>query len=72
MELQKNKKTRGTTRRYATKVQKDIQDMLQDFDATKLNKLKSLKLPLLDQLSNLKELDDKILLQVNDDEIRNF
>ena len=69
MELQKNKKIRGTTRRYATKVQKDIQDLLKDFDPTKLNKLKSLKLSLLDRLSNLKELDDKILLQVNDDEI---
>ena len=69
VELQKNKKIRGMTRRYAAKVQKDIQDLLQDFHPTKLNKLKSLKLSLLDRLSNLKELDDKILLQVNDDDI---
>ena len=69
VELQKNKKIRGTTRRYATKVQKDIQDLLKDFDPAQVNKLKSLKLSLLDRLNNLKELDDKILLQVNDDEI---
>ena len=71
VELQKNKKIRGTTRRYATKVQKDIQDLLKDFDPASVNKLKSLRLSLLDRLSNLKELDDKILLQVNDDDIEN-
>ena len=41
VELQKNKKIRGT-RSYATKVQKDIQDLLKAFDPTKLNKLKVL------------------------------
>eukprot|EP00795_Rhopilema_esculentum_P000686 gene686-10394_t len=60
VDIQKLKKIRGTTRRYASKIQKEAIELMKDFDPdSKTNKLKSLKESILERLDTLKDLDEK-------------
>ena len=60
----------GTTRRYATKLQKEAIELLKDFDpSTKLTNLKSVKEAILERLDCIKDLDNQTIMHINDDEI---
>ena len=68
-ELKKKKKIRGGHKGYVTTTLAKVQNLLDDFESSGVNQLKTYRISLTEKLNILGALDDEILALIKEDQI---
>ena len=68
-ELRKKRKIRGGHKGYVTATLEKVQNLLDDFESSSVNQLKTYRISLTEKLNSLRALDDEILALIKEDQI---